>query len=1229
MLKSGLSECDSDSSFSSSSLSVFGNWKCPESCSCVDSVVDCRNKKLTAFPKGFPSDTTEIRLEQNQLTEIPSKAFMGYKRLRRIDVSNNEIRNIATDAFTGLKSLTSLVLYGNRITHLPSSVFSGLTSLQLLLLNSNRIKCIHNEAFKDLSSISLLSLYDNKIQSLENGTFNGLTQMQTLHLARNPFYCNCDQKWLVGWMKKNPVETSGVRCEEPKNLHKKKMISLDQGMMQCTNDPTERALAQRCSETMNCPSQCSCHSGIVDCSDRNLKEIPQSIPMSTVKLVLTNNQIEKIPAIGLFNRLPKLQHLDLARNDISEIEEGAFEGASSIQEISFSQNQITKLNNRILRGLNGLESLNLFSNDISCITPGAFDSLRSLKSLNLISNPFNCNCHMGWFAEWVREKGFVENGPRCASPDALKNRAIHSLSVHDFQCTDNNEAGCLGENYCPPSCTCTGTIVRCSHANLKRIPEGIPRETSELYLDVNKIESIDIERIKHLSSLTRLDLSNNAINVLPPYVFANLTRLATLIVSYNKLQCVQENSFFGLANLRILSLHGNEISMIPEEAFDRRSSVTHLALGSNPFHCDCKLQWLSNWIKRDYIEPGIANCHSPDRLGGKLILTTPSEGFECLESPPQSILAKCNLCHTNPCKNDATCLPLPNRDYKCQCTPGFYGKNCDSVIDACYGNPCDNNAKCTVVEAGRFNCECLPGYGGTRCQENINDCLNHRCKNNATCVDGLEVYHCACAEGFTGKYCESRIPNCPEGNNPCHNGGKCIDHLTHFTCECKEGYSGFNCSENIDECANNLCQNGGKCVDGINDYTCQCPPEFQGKFCEIEPTIAQLYPQTSPCQQHDCKHGICFQPRDSLEYICKCAPGYSGKRCEYLTSLSFLHNNSFVEMEPLNVIPYANVTIEFASNQDNGILLYTGSDQHLAVELFRGRIRVSYDVGNYPVSTMFSYELVSDGKFHRIEILAVKKNFTLRVDNGLARSIVNEGKNEFLKNGRNPLYIAGVPENVGQRAIKQWHLRNVTSFHGCVQKLVVNEKLVDFLQAATVRQKVSPGCSRYQDEQPETEGEIENPCKRKPCKHGDCKQIDKKPGFTCKCEHGYEGRLCDIRENPYLQRDNGKTENTRKNRQRKKKRKNRACKKQKYRDYFSEEGGCTSKRPYNMAKCVVVDKKKGTQCKTTKTKKRVIRFECQDGRKYKKEVEIVARCGKVRKNKNKNRRVRKSNNSWF
>lgn len=110
-------------------------------------------------------------------------------------------------------------------------------------------------------------------------------------------------------------------------------------------------------------------------------------------------------------------------------------------------------------------------------------------------------------------------------------------------------------------------------------------------------------------------------------------------------------------------------------------------------------------------------------------------------------------------------------------------------------------------------------------------------------------------------------------------------------------------------------------------------------------------------------------------------------------------------------------------------MLYNGESQHLAVELFRGRIRVSYDVGNYPVSTMFSYETVSDGNPHTVELMLVKKNFTMRVDNGTSRTIVNEGVKEYLE-VKSPLFVGGVSEEAAGNALRQWHLRNASSFDG-------------------------------------------------------------------------------------------------------------------------------------------------------------------------------------------------------
>lgn len=220
------------------------------------------------------------------------------------------------------------------------------------------------------------------------------------------------------------------------------------------------------------------------------------------------------------------------------------------------------------------------------------------------------------------------------------------------------------------------------------------------------------------------------------------------------------------------------------------------------------MRWLSDWIKRDYIEPGIARCSIPIGLKDKVILSTPSNSFTCnKEAPqPQSVLSKCNPCIVNPCLNFIKCNTLNNGSYECICAPGFHGKHCELIIDACYGNPCEYGGTCYVLEEGRFECRCPEGFTGRRCEENVNDCINHKCLNAATCMDSINSYACICKAGFTGKYCEIKSFICTELNNPCHNNGKCINTLNSYKCECALGYSGENCTNNVDECENNLCQ---------------------------------------------------------------------------------------------------------------------------------------------------------------------------------------------------------------------------------------------------------------------------------------------------------------------------------------------------------------------------------------------------------------------------------------
>ncbi|XP_023210446.1 protein slit-like [Centruroides sculpturatus] len=1055
---------------------------CPHPCKCYDGVVDCRDKGLLRIPDHIPDSATELRLEQNKISEVTSKAFSSYKQLKRIDLSNNAITKISGDAFSGLKSITSLVLYGNKITDLPQGIFKGLTSLQLLLLNANKISCIRKDTFADLHNLNLLSLYDNNIQSLANGTFDSLHNIQTLHLARNPFICDCNLRWLAEYLHINPIETSGARCEAPKRMHRKRINQMKDTKFKCKG----RA--------------------------------------------------------SIFFVLP-------------------------------------------------------------------FTS-------NLLANPLKCNCHLRWLSDWLKKKNVVTGNPRCQAPTSLKDIPIQDVEMKDFKCTDYERVnGCGYEKSCPMGCTCTATVVHCSRQKLKAVPPIIPMSTTELYLDVNDIPVIPTT-LNAAINIQRLDMSNNQVSIIPNTLEKYLcgedyrTKLAgqcildtecpdncycegtivdcskkhlkdiptkipmfttELRLNDNMISKVKNSGLFKhLTHLKRLSLQGNDISMIPDGTFRELVSITHIALGANPLYCDCNLRWLSEWIKEDYIEPGIARCAEPRSMKDKLVLTASTNNFICTEPPEADVLAKCDACYTFPCQHGSTCLSLPLRNYKCECSPGYHGQHCEYLIDACYGNPCENSGTCKVLEAGRFSCHCPAGFEGDRCETNIDDCIANKCENNATCVDLIEGYECLCAPGYTGNYCEKKINFCSKEFSPCKNGATCVNYETHYSCSCPVGFLGENCTVNIDDCVENMCQNGATCVDSVNSYKCLCPDGYAGTYCELTPMVSMLYPQTSPCQQHDCKHGVCFQPSGSSDYICKCSPGFTGKRCESLSSVSF-REDSYLIFDPLYTKPEVNLTITFATKQNYGVMVYNGESQHLAVELFRGRIRISYDVGNYPVSTMFSYETVSDGEYHTVELLARKKNFTMRVDKGMSRTIVNEGAREYLEVSTS-LYIGGLEEDVAIKALRQWHLRNVSSFEGCMKELYLNGKPLDIV-VARKQQRVTPGCPEYDDPKP---------CEDHKCKKGKCIPLDR-DSYECECRKGWSGTYCD--QAP-------------------------TCQKEQYREYF-EENGCRSNKMIKMAHCSGTC---GDQCcKPQRIKRRSLRMVCPNGSRYATQVDVIRKCKCVQK----------------
>uniref|UniRef100_A0A915KFC6 LRRCT domain-containing protein n=1 Tax=Romanomermis culicivorax TaxID=13658 RepID=A0A915KFC6_ROMCU len=65
-------------------------------------------------------------------------------------------------------------------------------------------------------------------------------------------------------------------------------------------------------------------------------------------------------------------------------------------------------------------------------------------------------------------------------------------------------------------------------------------------------------------------------------------------------------------------------------------TVNCKAVGNNPLQCDCEMEWFSEWIKKDFLEPGVARCTGPEPLRGQLLLTTPSDQFKCSSTGGES-----------------------------------------------------------------------------------------------------------------------------------------------------------------------------------------------------------------------------------------------------------------------------------------------------------------------------------------------------------------------------------------------------------------------------------------------------------------------------------------------------------------------------------------------------------------------------------------------------------------
>ncbi|XP_066297320.1 neurocan core protein-like [Branchiostoma lanceolatum] len=98
-------------------------------------------------------------------------------------------------------------------------------------------------------------------------------------------------------------------------------------------------------------------------------------------------------------------------------------------------------------------------------------------------------------------------------------------------------------------------------------------------------------------------------------------------------------------------------------------------------------------------------------------------------------------------------------------------------INECTRKPCQHG-RC-VNKDGGYKCVCSPGWIGQNCQQDIDECLRRPC-GHGTCVNTDGDFRCTCSPGWTGQNCQ-QAKRCQSGwrehNNHCY---KLMGDITSF-----------------------------------------------------------------------------------------------------------------------------------------------------------------------------------------------------------------------------------------------------------------------------------------------------------------------------------------------------------------------------------------------------------------------------------------------------------------
>ncbi|CAL4164486.1 unnamed protein product, partial [Meganyctiphanes norvegica] len=552
-------------------------------------------------------------LSHNKILEIGDKTLMGLIGLHVLKIDNNEIFNVDSQSLVNSTGLQELDMSYNYLKSIPNLI-KNLKSLKTLDLSGNEIDQLHNNSFSSLHHLTVLRLASNNVQNITIGVFSNLTELQVLNLSKNKIYAV--EK---GTFIKNIIlEAVRLDDNQMKNIH---------GLF---------------SELENLKW--------LNVSKNHLELFDYAfVPKGLQYLDLRSNMINELGNYYEIESELSLKIIDASFNRLHDI--SASSVPDSVEILFLNNNQITRVQPYAFFKKKNLLRVDLFANRITNLNQNALrlsvmEPTKEIPEFFLGENPFDCDCTMEWL-QTINSLESTRQHPRVIDLDTINCRLLNSkrqssisllealklqflceYKSHCFSlchCCDFDACDC--EMTCPLNCTCfhddswAANIVDCSSSSYTSVPERIPMDASEVYLDGNELSSLSSHtfigrknlRILYLNNskvdviynrtfnglklLQKLYLQDNILKELKGYEFDHLGLLQELFLHNNQLTSINNSTFKSLVSLQTLRIDGNQLKTFSVNYFTNNKMLKSLHIGNNPWTCDCEdLDMFKTWL---------------------------------------------------------------------------------------------------------------------------------------------------------------------------------------------------------------------------------------------------------------------------------------------------------------------------------------------------------------------------------------------------------------------------------------------------------------------------------------------------------------------------------------------------------------------------------------------------------------------------------------------------------